>query len=113
MRRIWNGLTQGQPWVSPILGSLTVLGVLALLSGSLVVRGATFSGQVAGTGSFRSGTQLLSDTIGGTNCLSSPNSAAGITSNQSTCTTYPLSTTVGSASTTTLGNQGSISPTSA
>ena len=113
MRLRKNGLTQGQPWVSPTLGSLIILGVLALLSGPLVVRGTSFSGQVAGTGTFASGTQLLSDTIGATNCLSSPNSPAGITTNQATCSTYPLSTTVGSSLTTTLANQGSATATSA
>ncbi len=114
MHTRWKGLIQGKPWVSPVLGPLTVLGMLSLLTGPLVGWGATFSGQAAGTGTFRSGTQLLSDAIGGTTCLSSPNSSAGITTNQAACTkTYPLSTTVGSASTTTLGNQGSVTPTSA
>jgi len=113
MKPTRRGLTQGQPWVSPVLGSLILLGTVALLSGSLVGWGASFSGQLSGIGSFGSGTQLLSDTIGGTNCLSSSNSAAGITTNHAACATYPLSTTVGSASTTTLGNQGSVAPTSA
>ena len=113
MKLMRSGLTQGQPWVSPVLGPLILLGVVALLSGSLIGWGAGFSGQISGVGTFGSGTQLLSDTIGGTNCLSSSNSAAGITTNQATCATYPLSTTVGSASTTTLGNQGSVAPTSA
>lgn len=113
MRTIWNGLAQGKPWARPLLGPLLVLGVLGLLSGSFAVWGAALSGQIAGTGTFRSGTQLLSDTIGGTNCLSSPNSVAGIATNQATCTTYPLSTSVGTSGTTTLGKQGSVSPTSA
>lgn len=113
MRTTWNGPAQGRPWASPVLGSLALLGVIGLVSGNLVAWGVHFSGQAAGTGTFRSGTQLLSDTIGGTNCQSSPNSAAGIVTNQATCTTYPLASAVGSASTTTLGDQGSVPPTSA
>src|SRR5665213_3419174 len=113
MRRMWRRLARGNPLVSLLLGSLSLLGVIALVSGSLTVYGGNFSGQLAGSGTFQSGTQLLSDTIGGTNCLSSPNSNAGIASNHAACTTYPLSTAVGSSSTTTLGNQGSVAPTSA
>ncbi len=113
MRRMWRRLAGGNPLVSLLLVPLSLLGVIALVSGSLTAYGGNFTGQIAGPGSFQSGTQLLSDTIGGTNCLSSPNSSAGITSNHATCTTYPLATAIGSASTTTLGNQGSVAPTSA
>jgi len=112
MRRRRTGLTKGKPLVSLLFVPLSVLGVIALINGTIVVHGAAFSGQTRGTGTFRSGTQLLSDTIGGSTCLSSSNSTAGIASNAATCPTYPLATGVGSTSTTTLGNQGSIAPTS-
>jgi hypothetical protein len=78
-----------------------------------------FYAQVGGSAnSFESGTLLLSKTIGaGTPCLSSPNSAAGITTNVNTSctgsdlgsgTTNEVSGTAQSA-TVTLTNQGSIS----
>ncbi|HXX91255.1 MAG TPA: LamG domain-containing protein [Acidimicrobiales bacterium] len=86
---------------------------MGLLGPITAVWGAKFSGGLAGTIGFQAGTQLLSDTIGGTNCLSSPNTVGGIGTNQSSCTTYPLSSTIGSSSTTTLGNQGSVAPTQA
>ncbi len=113
MRTIRRGLARGKPWARPLIAPFLVLGVLSLLGGSFAVWGAALSAQIAGTGGFRAGTQLLSDTIGASNCISSPNSVAGINTNQATCTTYPLSTSVGTSSTTTLANQGSVSPTSA
>ncbi len=110
----WNGLTQGKPWVRFITGLLLLAGVLGLLSGQMVVWGAKYSGQLAGSSAFQSGTLQLSDTIGGTKCLSSPNAASAITTNQATCSsTYPLSKTIATSVTTTLGNQGSITPTAA
>ncbi len=114
MSNKWSGLTQGKPWVRFITGLLLLAGVLGLLSGQVVVWGAKYSGKLAGTSAFQSGTLQLSDTIGGTNCLSSPNAASSITTNQATCSaTYPLSKTIATSVTTTLGNQGSITPTAA
>src|ERR1700722_19005511 len=109
-----RGLTRGSTHsrVKPVLVILVALGAFALFTGQVSVWGASFMGQVSGSGKYQSGTVLLSDTIGGTNCLSSPNAATGITTNQTSCTTYPISTAVG-ASSTTLGNEGSISPTAA
>ena len=106
------GVAQGRPWVTPFLLLAGCFLVLAAPSGSAVAWGAAFAGTITGSSTFQSGTELLSDTTGGTNCLSSPNVSGGITTNSTTCTTYPLATSVG-ASTTTLANQGSISPSAA
>ncbi len=109
-----HGLTQRirLPWVRPALGVLVALGTLGAVTGQGPVFGGD-SAQAGGKGTFQSATLQLSDTIGGTNCLSSPNTAGGINaSNTGTCTTYPMATAAGS-STTTLANQGSLTPTAA
>src|ERR1700722_12800923 len=98
-----------------------VLGMAALGLTAATALGLTpFYAQVGGTAnSFQSGTLILSKTIGaGTPCLSSPNSAAGITTNiNSACTGSDIGTgTTNSVSssqsaTVTLTNQGSIAST--
>jgi hypothetical protein len=95
------------------LVSVVVLGLTA----SVALGVTPFYAQVGGTGnSFQSGTLLLSKTVGGTTCLSSLNSAAGISTNvNSACagsdlgsgTTNEVSGTPQTGSVT-LTNQGSI-----
>ncbi len=96
-----------------------VLGTMALAFTAATAFGVTpFYAQVGGSAnSFQSGTLILSKTVGGTTCLSSPNSAAGIITNvNSTCassdlgtgTTNEVSGTSQTASVA-LTNQGSIS----
>jgi hypothetical protein len=105
------GVARRRPFGAAVISALASLLILALLSGVTSVWGATFAGKVTGNGMFQSGTALLSDAIGATNCLSSPNSVGGITTNSTTCSTYPLAAAIG-PSTTTLSNQGSINPSS-
>jgi hypothetical protein len=98
--------------IPTVFGLISLLSTLAFLSGQITALGG-FSAEAGGNGTYRSGTLLLSDTIGGTNCLSAPNAAASITTaNSANCTTHPMGSSPGST-TTTLGNQGSITPTSA
>ncbi len=96
-----------------LLVLLAVLGVLAVLSGPLTALGG-LTAQLGAGGAFQSATVQLSDSIGGTSCLSSPNSAGGIAANHGTCAaTYPLGETLGSSSNATLESQGSIAAASA
>ena len=94
------------------LVSVAVLGVTAATTLGVT----SFSAQVGGTGTFQSGTLLLSDTNGSGTCLSSANSAGSITTNINVAcagsdlgasTTQEPSTTA-QTSTVTLTNQGSI-----
>ncbi len=94
-----------------------LVGVAALGLTVATTFGANFSAQVGGTSSFQSGTLLLSKTIGsGTPCLSSPNTASGITTNSNlTCTGNDFGAGTTNApgnsvmsTTVTLTNQGSI-----
>ncbi len=102
-------------------------GVLAGLSGvallGLTAAGTlgstSFTAQVGGTGSFQSGTLLLSKTNASGTCLSSSNSAASISTNiNASCTGSDLGSittgTIGTpySSTVTLTNQGSVASTS-
>lgn len=97
-----------------------LVGAMALAVTAATAFGVTpFYAQVGGSAnSFQSGTLILSKSIGGgTACLSSPNSAAGITTNVNTsCTGSDLGTgttnSVGGTAQTAsvaLTNQGSIS----
>jgi len=97
-----------------LLAALVGVALLGLTAATTL--GATsFTAQVAGTGSFQSGTLLLSKTNGSGNCLSSSNSAGSITTNiNAACpgsdlnssTTNVIGTTV--TSNLTLTNQGSV-----
>jgi hypothetical protein len=77
-----------------------------------------FYAEVGGSGTFQSGTLILSKTVGSTTCLSSPNTVAGITTNVNTaCSSSDLGSAtnndVGSAQTASvvLTNQGNINST--
>ena len=93
-----------------------LVGVAALgLTAATTLGVTTFSAQVGGTGSFQSGTLLLSKTNASGTCLSSSNSAGSITTNiNAACAGSDLGagTTnvpqVNQTSTVTLTNQGSI-----
>jgi hypothetical protein len=93
-----------------------LLGVAVLgLTAATTLGVTTFSAQVGGTGTFQSGTLLLSKTNGAGTCLSSSNSAGSITTNiNAACAGSDLGvgTTnvpqVNQTSTVTLTNQGSI-----
>jgi len=93
-----------------------LLGVAALgLTAAVTLGVTTFSAQVGGTGTFQTGTLLLSKTNASGTCLSSANSAGSITTNiNAACPGSDLGagTTnvpqVNQTSTVTLTNQGSI-----
>jgi hypothetical protein len=99
-----------------------LIGMVALAVTAATAFGiAPFYAQVGGSSnSFQSGTLILSETVGGTTCLSSPNTAAGITTNvNSACTANDLGSGtangVGAPAQTAsvvLTNQGSIAATS-
>ena len=99
-----------------VVASLVAVVVLGLTA-SVALGVTPFYAQVGGSSnSFQSGTLILSKTVGGNTCLSSPNSAAGITTNVNTSctgsdlgsgTTNEVSGTAQTGSVT-LTNQGSI-----
>ena len=120
-----NRLPKAAGTKSGIVGSLTskggmiatVVSVAALgLTAAATLGVTSFSAQVGGTGTFQSGTLLLSDTNGSGTCLSSANSAGSITTNiNAACAGSDLGagTTnkpggVAQTSNVTLTNQGSI-----
>ena len=93
-----------------------LIGVAVLgLTASITLGVTTFSAQVGGTGTFQTGTLLLSKTNAAGTCLSSSNSAGSITTNiNASCTGSDLGSgttnvpQVSQVSTVTLTNQGSI-----
>jgi hypothetical protein len=93
-----------------------LLGVALLTITAATALGVTtFSAQVGGTGTFQTGTLLLSKTNAAGTCLSSSNSAGSITTNiNAACTGSDLGSgttnvpQVNQTSTVTLTNQGSI-----
>jgi len=97
-----------------LIAALVGVAVLGLTA-TITLGVTTFSAQVGGTGTFQTGTLLLSKTNASGTCLSSSNSAGSITSNiNAACTGSDLGagTTnvpqVNQTSTVTLTNQGSI-----
>jgi hypothetical protein len=93
-----------------------LVGVAALGLTAATTLGATaFTAQVGGTGTYQSGTLLLSKTNSSGTCLSSSNSAGSISTNiNASCTGSDLNTSTAnvigttSTSTVTLTNQGSV-----
>jgi hypothetical protein len=99
---------------SGLIAGLVAVAVLGLTA-AVTLGVTTFSAQVGGTGSFQTGTLLLSKTNASGTCLSSSNAAGSITTNiNSACPGSDLGagTTnvpqVNQTSTVTLTNQGSI-----
>jgi len=93
------------------LAGVAVLGMTATVTLGIT----TFSAQVGGTGTFQTGTLLLSKTNASGTCLSSSNSAGSITSNiNAACAGSDLGSgttnvpQVNQTSTVTLTNQGSV-----
>lgn len=91
-----------------ILVACGLLGLFALLMGELTAFGG-FSGSVTGSGStFQSATVLLSDSINSSACLSNgTDAAASIGTDETYCSTSPVSSTLGTSVTTTVTSQGS------
>lgn len=96
----------------PLTAVLAPLGLIALLTTATVDGG--FTAQLGASNSFQSGTlQIASTPSAGSTCLTATNSAGSITSATSTnCSgAGPLSGSTGTASTLTIANEGSITPT--
>jgi len=107
-----RGPARGHPRAGAVAAVLAALGLLAAVTGATTHGG--FTARIGpSAGSSGSGTGLLGDAIGGTTCLSSPDSTGGITTNRASCPTYPLSATPGSAATVSLSSTGSLTPTAA
>src|SRR5271157_2062870 len=121
-RMLATGDRKGNSWWRSRTAShlAPMLGIAALGATVGTALGASsFTAQVGGTGTFQSGTLLLSKTNGSETCLSSSNSAGSITTNiNAACPGSDLGagTTnvpqVSQTSTVTLTNQGSVNSSS-
>ena len=89
----------------------TLTGVIVAVSNLANVAFGNFFAEIMTTSnSFSASTLLLQDSINLINCDSSPNMQNSITTNVAQCSTYPLSSTVGSSQNVAITNTGSLNP---